>query len=355
MRLFGILIIVALQSVPTFQITGQPRCRSCKVVLEPEVRLGAGLEEGGPMAFSDLFRSPAGFFYIAPTAIQGTFEVYDQRGALVQRVGRSGRGPREFGSTGPLFAGRADTVYVVDRVNGRLTAFVRGATWANSLPIATVARAGFVLPNGDFVVADRRKAPDGRLQPVHVLDRTGSTRVSFGADKIAADKSPVVQATQYIWADREIAKAANGNIWVAHQNQYELRLYDPSGKLLRVLTRQVDWFKSYTQIKPGDHPPRLADIAEDANGLLWVLLTIQNSAYAPPKNWDTFKPLTPNMVDEKLDTIIEVLDPKSGVLLASLRLKPHFRELLAPDRIARLAEDADGLQFFDIYRLRLVR
>lgn len=105
---------------------------------------------------------------------------------------------------------------------------------------------------------------------------------------------------------------------------------------------------------PGGYPPPSAsvlDIAVDDRGLLWVV------GEAPDERWETAvgpkgKPLNS---DSFIDSIIEVIEPDTGRLLARRRLDGSIRGFVAPGLAFAVRNTDAGLPRIDLIEVRLER
>jgi hypothetical protein len=111
--------------------------------------------------------------------------------------------------------------------------------------------------------------------------------------------------------------------------QYEIEYWDTTGVQRQRIVRDVEWFRPWTGSRSGQFAtkPLGLCIEEDATGRLWVLINTN--------------PAT-----------IEVIDPRSGQLLASRNLNlitPH----IAGGIFAHARDLPDGTPVLDVYRLEL--
>ena len=105
----------------------------------------------------------------------------------------------------------------------------------------------------------------------------------------------------------------------------------------------------------------MASLQQDETGLLWVLLTVPDAQWtrARTSKAETGWPAgtNPYSIDELnsyFDTVVEVLDPRSGEVLASLRHRSLTAGGIFGDGlIATRRQDADGFLLLDIWRLGL--
>ena len=151
-----------------------------------------------------------------------------------------------------------------------------------------------------------------------------------------------------------------GAFWVADHNGYEVHLMDVEGGVLRTIARDVDWFPEWTEWQPPfeDPPlPRLFSVQEDHLGRLWVMLSVAATDFQPlPGNLESgFAGANDPMgnPNPSFDTVIDVLDARTGELIATRRFSGLLVEFLPRQHIAILEIEPDGDQAFRIVQLVL--
>ena len=107
-----------MSSVRTIYQTESP-CRDC-IRLEQIAKMGEREGPGfltGPMYAT---RDHLGRFWVEAA---GSVKVFNQHGAFLHEVGRSGQGPNEFGRAWPMFTDNQGRVHVFDVSNARISLF----------------------------------------------------------------------------------------------------------------------------------------------------------------------------------------------------------------------------------------
>ncbi len=96
-----------------------------RTVAEHDLQIG--VQEGAPeYSFSsipDIAMAPDGSLVVSDELAR-ELRVYDPQGMFLNRIGRSGEGPGEFGSAPTIVGFAADTIFALDRRNSRLTSFL---------------------------------------------------------------------------------------------------------------------------------------------------------------------------------------------------------------------------------------
>lgn len=317
----------AAQAAPRVAvIADRPACPACQIQLTPHALLGDTAGEGEfPRQSSALRVDDRGRFFVSFRSDDMPM-VFTSAGRFERRLGRAGAGPGEFRI--PLVTGvQDDTAWVIDPSNARITALTvlpgsvsMAGAWTMSgltLPPFSAVRlaGGSILVNAAIASADRIGLPLHLVKP-------GGEMVSFGA------RNPEHLPHLPRLGIRAIAPGRSGGAWVAHTTKYELEQYDQRGVLLATWQRNVPWFRPHRgeQNVSEEQPPqpRIAAIAEDRVGRVWVLSVVADSRHR--QAFDPRRPDQPSNVvnlerpDLYVDTIIEVFDVRRGVLLASRRV-----------------------------------
>ncbi len=267
--------------------------------------------------------------------------VFTSDGRYLRTVGKRGQGPGEFMSVGSLAIGYGDSLHVfhaghsVFNPEGR---HVRTQTVLNG----ALARRVRLMPDGGFVANALISTPAAYGYPLHLVDRQDETAKSFGLN--AEGRSP-----SGLWAVlRSLSAPVRGTFWSGHTNAYVLEQYSVDGSLLRILRRDVDWFKPWdswdSQPDAEPAPPRIMSIVQDPrSGFLWVLMLVADAHWrARNSGSGGERPLlgTRELTD-LLDSVVEVIDPARAQLVASQRFPSFFVELVEPGTLIELM-DLDG-------------
>ena len=156
--------------------------------------------------------------------------------------------------------------------------------------------------------------------------------------------------------DHELA--SEGVLWVAPRNAYELANYSVVGPKFeptnRVYRRQAEWFQPWTERSPDGRPrPSIMQIAfgpEDPT-LLWVAISVADAEWAPRRPQRSSKEL----IDSQYDSILEVIDVKSGAVLATRRFGPTLSRLTFQGLIPAVRIDDANNVWMDIFTPTLHR
>lgn len=291
-------------------------------------------------------RAPDGHLLVVPLDRQGDLLQFGPDGVFVRRIGRPGRGPREFGAILGLAPGPADSTYVLDAGNRRLVVLGPDLELVRSRSLPVVGN-GFgvtddgsvvvltALPRGGGVPRDRLTLLDRDLVPIRTF--MPGVAPTFPAEIRAAR--------------RRIGVAQDGAIVVGHVDRYELEIWNVGGTHERTLVRSPSWFPG--ELEPTDRGAR--DPAGPAphmdpaprigpDGRIWTVSWIagDDGGEAPGEGSDDF------------DAMIESVDPVAGRVIASTRLDEAVRLISNDGWAAAYREDGAGRPFIDVYRLEVV-
>jgi len=342
-----------------FEIAGGATCKGCRIAIEHVVALG---DSDGPGAIAEyvyaIQRDSRGRFYtVGGNGDDRIPAVYDASGRFLQRLGRVGRGPGEFLGAAAMLLLR-DSIYIFDQGNARLAVLspqyqpVRTAPIPRSTLTATFAGDSTLILNAE--VNDRERIG----LPFHRFDIAGNYVASFGDP--TTRPSPRSPAPVF-----RLARANGGGFWAAPATgEYRIEKWGAQGVKHFEVHRRVAWFEPYqkawapTPDRPP--PPTISALWEDGEGLLWVI-----SAVGDP-NWQqglgagrrgeggqTYYPWLDH--SRLFDSMVEVIDPRAGVVLASQRLDVALWISIGDGLFSSLDERADGSPRHDVWRLRLAR
>ena len=132
---------------------------------------------------------------------------------------------------------------------------------------------------------------------------------------------------------------------------------------MRTLVREPEWFRGVSSAEYGwtDRPPEpyLAAIQLERDGLLWTFVAV------PAATWkEAWPQLGPNQkevdaslvaMDKLFDTMVEVIDPGKGVVVARAQLPGIPLASLSGQRLATYRVAADGATSITIQTLKIDR
>ena len=321
-----------------------PACATCVLDISAVVELGDREGPGivGEQAY--VSHSDDGDYYVSSVLQEGRLLRFSPAGVFQDAIGRTGEGPGEY--TWPvLLKGSADNLSILDigHYPNRLTTIRGGevATWSLPFVVGTWA----VLPDGRYVFSAASFAPD-LIGPVHVYDEAsrGITR-SMGDEGVRVDRSP----RSRVVLTRRVAAAADGNIWAAHENRYRIDKWSPDGDPLVRIERDAPWFQPWEAWPGVDYevrpPPAIVGVGDWGEGLLMVVVRLADADWRPIR--PTRNPLPgheatmPAQENELYDTMIEVLDTRSGTVLGRTQVDGRVVGLVGRDGFYSYAEHSE--------------
>ncbi len=309
-------------------------------------------DTAGAMAFRSAARvsdlHPAGFRVVIPQlgGMQALPARFDAQGRHLNDLGSWGR--RAEGFDRPLFArfGPGDSIWIFD-ANRRVLIFDTEGQYVRSFTLSANPWDAVILPDGSVLVST---ASSGDSVALRHLDPEGRLRRAFRAGNRV---DPGL---------RQLIPGRDGRIWaVLMQRQWRVEQWDTAGAFVRAIDRSPEWYPVYQQYRGPQLDaaplPTLVDGWEDEAGRLWIM-----GKMADP-NWrDGLLPGgigdgAPAVIiadpDRLYDTMLEVIDPATGAVLAATRLDPSFTMVLEPGVIGRMVARGQGVQQVELMRASL--
>lgn len=347
---FLVLVSAPVQAQEIVRIGDRPAC-DCSILVERVVTLADPDGRAGLALPLTLARLNDGRFLVVTTIDQTSLLAFDATGRFMRRVGRRGGGPDEFGGILAIRNGPGDSIVVSDAMNARFAVLGPDLRVARTVRLETLAAQFEILRDGSTVMlgAVPRGPP---LERLHVLHANGNLVRSFMPQ-------PVPNGAATLAAHRRFTATTSGTIAVSHGRDYVIEIWNAAGQHRRTVIRDAAWFPPFTP--DGPRGPTQKAPQFDAEGLLWTLSELADpdapdvpARRLPPNSQPLIRRQPPPMNDV-YDSVLEVLDTESGMLLASLRVEESLLTLLPGGFAASYREDDTGNPFIDIWRLTLVR
>lgn len=293
------------------------RCSDCRIQFQQVAVVGKSGDPVAPMQRSKLAADSRGRIYVAPTYDAGVIAMYDSSGRFLRSFGRAGSGPGEF-SAGitQIVVGPDDRIHVFE--HSRHTVLAAGLEGVESVGVLSLNPvSALLLPAGGLVVQhlDISGGEDG---VVRVVTREGHVVASF-------DQVDRAEATDPWAAVRVIAHSADGHIWSARVNRYEITEWTVDGRAMRIVRRDASWFRPWSGVEPREPlekapRPRITSLYHDARGRLWVLLRVADENWTPRATRGEGARHRREDRSQFYDSVIEVIDIENAVLLAAMRI-----------------------------------
>ena len=302
------------------------------------------------------------FFTANAPGWNAMISVWDSRGRYLSVFGGEGDGPGELRARGALdlLIDDRDNIHVRDgsfrwSVFSPEQRFLRrvGSRMMGGLTWTTV-----ILDDGSAL------ASDGLVSPAYyfrVADSTGALVRSFG---------PVGDGSSGR-GERPISHAGGDTFWAGPGQEgadaYVLEEWGINGTLRRTLRRDVSW---YRRDGPSEHAPRVTQLHVARGGLLYVVVWRPTDEYVEEyerarrgRRQIDVRELreAQERMDELTELVLEVIDTRSGRLLASdTHRTSEMRDILPLGLFRgslqgyRYKETEGGLPFVEVVTLELV-
>lgn len=288
---------------------------------------------------------------------QGAFAAFAADGRYLRRAGPTGRGPGEISQLGNVLVGPGDSVWTLDR-NRRINVYtpppeLRYVRSFQTSLVSTSEATPFGILSRGLVTGD------GLVHPT-LSDWSGEPVAKFGAS--VSPERPEDRMGAVTAVDRD-------SIWVGLPDAYRLELLASDGARVRAIERSVDWFptdlaerQELWRVRP---PPRIDVMSRDADGYLWVLIRRGNRNWTQPgARGGLARKAVPNApmpastrrppdLNITFETVLEVLDPHDGRLLASRELPGGAIGFPAPGLLWQVTMDSLGHVTGQLSRLSL--
>lgn len=215
-----------------------------------------------------------------------SIKFYDAKGTFLRSVGRSGSGPGEFGQLRQLCRLKGDTLLAIGYSDRRLSLWAPDGAFLRAVP-----PLGFIAGDPCF--------DDGSLLAVAASSGRASASATPGQARYVRVRLDGVTAASLGWLPVEeyglpvfriVSVVATGNsILVADGKAYDVRTYDLSGRLRRILRVRdatvpipdVEWNRLIARSTPAvraradalrQRPlyPAYAEVRADPAGRTWV-------------------------------------------------------------------------------------
>ncbi|CAN5855301.1 hypothetical protein BH23GEM9_BH23GEM9_18570 [soil metagenome] len=209
-------------------------------------------------------------------------------------------------------------------------------------------------------VHERRLGDDGDACP-HYLESTVSPRCcccsSTTTASLPKDELADAPANSPIIPTMELT-----SFWAAHTTRYIVERWGLAGHKILELHRNVSWFQPHDG-RDANTPaprPRISALWEDRSGLLWILIVVADRHYQRnhavlPTSSGGMTAVSPAAQHTLHDTILEVVDPRTGVLLASHRYDPSLFPVTGGGVLYIYREDEFGRPRYEFFKPLLVR
>jgi hypothetical protein len=348
----------AAQSIRTVTIDSRASCARCTIQLTPAVRIG---DRDGPGSLDNerswVVRDSRGRFFVL-YAYATAIKLFDSTGNYVGSLGKKGGGPGEFDGVSGVHIGVGDSLHVLDWGTSRHSVFAPDLKYIRSNPIALQPQLRWImLPDTRIVENLTIRTPEQLGKPLHLLGADGNVVRSFGSETEA--HRPDFPGL----GDRALAPHKGSLIWSAHQRAYVIDIVDVNtGAIVSRIVRRAEWLPETepqrTRIgSSADDPPisRLAAVHQDAEGLLWVTISVPDPRWKTAVKPGEARHVTITDPVKYTDNIIDVIDPVRGTLLVTQRFDDIPPWFIGEGYASQYRTTPDGSPYFEILRMHIRR
>jgi hypothetical protein len=330
------------------------RCPACTVQITRELTItGEDTEEYGGVTRAWLKRDSRGLHYTMTSFAPGVL-IYDERGRFVRVMGRLGEGPGEFRGVNTLHVGSGDTLHLFDFALRRYQVFSPSHEFVRGHRVDVIPRNVLELRPGHLVVDFNRGERSAFGLPLHVIQDSAVVFSFGGRDALVATGRPEGAALA-----RALTRASDSTFWAARWGEYLLEEWDLTGRLLTRMSRRVDWMERAPLGSPGAAVnPSCSHLTRDETGLLWLLCWVRRPdweelSYEAPSGLagQTTRVSRTGSRYDLFESILEVIDPERGEIVASARLPQYILGFLGDGRAYTYEQDELGVGRFAIWRL----
>lgn len=286
--------------------------------------------------------------------------VYQRDGRFVRRLARSGSGPGEIRWPAELWRLPGDSMLVLDLGNQRALVFAPTGVAVRQVAFPHRLRHGVVLRWPDRVImSGPLAAPAGAGRPLHELSFAGrSVTIARSFGSVEAGTSARERALQHV-----LARTRPAVWWSMTPGRYELSQWNDALRVTSRLSRTPAWLSEPSALSTGSPgtPPsaRVRHVVPDQRGRLWVFSWVAAPSWR--EAWAGVRSagrggetsVSRMRVDKLYNTVVDVLDPSSGALLASTTLQGAVVGVPDADRVALYQYSVAGEPIVRVVQLRL--
>jgi len=347
----------SLTAQPVIHIDSVPSCDFCRIEFGDPIRLQGEFEDGSLRNAGPVLQGANGRIYMFYEGSRSYIDVFAPDGRRTGlQIGREGDGPDEFRSLSHIRVD-GDTLRTYDLQRQRRSDFDgRTLELIRTVRLPSNQNA-LVFEDGRTVLGGGIGTREAAGYPMHVYDSAGDWLRSFGVEV------PTLLPGMELSLWRSLAPEEGFRFWAARLNEYRIELWDAEGTLYRTLVGERSWFESWAQYETERsrvRPPQttLFRLSVDEEGLLWILFIVPADNWADAVSSDVDERGRLRLIPGRpyRTTLLEVVDPDAGELLASHRFEPNRSVSFAsPGALAVLWRDELELPRGHLIPFRLVQ
>lgn len=334
-------------------------CTPCQIRVREEARIGPGEPRLVEWPQS-IWRDGSGRLFLMQPNRPEPPMVFDSAGRFLRVLGRRGAGPGEFQNAALVFGDRHDSTFVADWGTSRVTVFDAALRPVRAFSFPSVARAAVVLGDGTLLANAVTADPASVGLAFQFLDRTGRRITASGNADLA-----YVPSTQnrFVYRLGAASVGRRGSFWaVPLFGQHRIEHWVRPDSVELFLRGATPWFVAApgnaAAFDPNGGVSWLMGVWESPSGLVWTLARVPDlrgpSSREPVRTPEGVFAV-PRDMDREFDTVVEVLDPRTGGLVTSQRFDELFALSAGQGRVAHIKESPSGELVIRIVHLELVR
>jgi hypothetical protein len=334
---------VLIQAAQPVRIPDEPSCARCAITMKVIRTLDSPADAPVDRPWSVSIDNAGRYWMFLEQELPA---VYDAAGDFVRSLGRKGGGPGEYQFPQHiLFAG--DSAAIFDYANARVTIVDGSLTPRRSVTIKFQVINPVVVAWPTIVSGGGAMGRGAVGPPFHRL----SLRGAEAEDRAFGSPSPFTEPATPYGSTHLFAPSADGRVWAALREGYNLSEWNADGSLARAIERRPSWFPSKTGSRMGNPstPPDavIAGIELDGDGLLWVFLRTPAATWK--EGWPAMGPgqrevLGRSFLYEKMyKTMIEVIDPRARRVVARQEFDRYLMNAIPGHRGAFFARGVDDV------------
>jgi hypothetical protein len=285
-------------------------------------------------------------------------QIFDHSGQFIKSVGGRGEGPGEFLGVLDAIPVADDSMLIIDNALRRATVVSSDLKPGRTIAIGSNIFRGTALAWPNRTVANALMYGSASIGwPLHLISfeaTIASTMKSFGPG------SGEYRPGDPTYLFNPLTSVSAGSFWSAETLRYRLHRWSTDGMPLMSLERAPEWFSVQSAGGVGNPakppPPRVRALEVDTDGLVWVFVSVPARAWraAWPSGMPSAVseiPLNKLRTDLLFDTMIEVIDPGTRRLVASMYYEGNIMAALPNGSAAMYEVSRDGVPRIVILRM----
>jgi hypothetical protein len=273
--------------------------------------------------------------------------IYSKDGTYLGTLGTQGDGPEQFHRARFTRSGPGDSLWIFDDLP-RVLVYSPDRHYVRTIDLPMTPWDALVLPDGSLLLSSVNA---GQPLPFLLVDAHGLLVRTIGIDDSASNS---------IQSPRQLVRGRDGTFWTMPSSYgWRLEHWDTAGHPLGVIERMPAWYPRYGTYAAGSRQqapsPTLIGAWFDGAGRLWVMGRAADPHWARglgPAVADRDGPgATVINPDKAYDTVIEVLDPITGTLLADTRFDMAYVLGGEPGMVMRVTRNPDGWKRVELLRV----